>query len=194
MELASTSLERAAAVITDEYLTTHLLTHIRRSITAREAWEIVEPRTKAIEPTARLIAVASGEDISSRGTASSWVFAFLLAERRGRAWFSFKPSDYDDAEAPLLLDEQIRPFGSAQQGAALPPEVRADLWQTILDKFPPLPVPFRDSPEAVQALSEQGVNFGAGDTSMTLTSKVLPSGEAVWQITSYDETYTTPFG
>ncbi len=71
--------------------------------------------------------------------------------------------------------------------------MQTDLWQAMLRKSPLLPVPFRDSPNAVQDFTDQGVDFHAGDIHMTLQGKVLRSGEAVWRLTSYGETYTTPF-
>jgi hypothetical protein len=65
-------------------------------------------------------------------------------------------------------------------------------WQRELASRPALPTPFRDSPEAVQALIEQGADFETGPTDLQLESRVLPGGQALWWVKSYQE-YTTPF-
>ncbi len=89
-----------------------------------------------------------------------------------------------DDEGPWCIDLSVRPvFDPRTKGYKIPP----------LSAQPALPLEFRDSAEAVKALARQGADFLSGDGHMTLSTKVLPNGTAVWHTTIWDKPYETPF-
>ena len=62
-----------------------------------------------------------------------------------------------------------------------------------VEKHPALPFPFTDSPEAVRTLADQGEDLISGDIHLTLQTRMLSTGEAVWWSMAYSVEYTTPF-
>lgn len=56
-----------------------------------------------------------------------------------------------------------------------------------------LPVPFIDSPTAALELTQQRVDFINNLDEIIFTGKVLPSGEAVWEVMYDDKIYYTRF-
>lgn len=170
--------------------------------TARQAFAVVAPVAAQYDPEARLVRVSSGENISYLGTASSWEWVFLLPNRRARALFRTElrldpQTGLPDAN---YLVERIMPFPEAgavvaqMRGAGTMTDATINqAWQQELLARPPLPIPFRDSPEAVQSLSAQGADFVDSDDPLSLTSKLLANGDAVWSVLIEDDEYQTPF-
>jgi hypothetical protein len=178
------------------------LTSVGVPLTAYQAFQVAQPAAMQYDPQARLALVASDEDISSEGDSRHWSFYFDLSHQRAQAIIQVTsdPEAERLGQMRVLLIEQVRPFpepGSQMavwlQEGTVSQEFVTEQWHAHLANRPALPIPFRDSPEAVRALSEQGVDFITGDTSMVLSGEVLPTGEAVWRIVAYDVEYQTPF-
>ena len=148
-------------------------------LTAHEAWEIVRPAARALDPRARLTVVTSGLDVSPEGRSFVWEFGVDLPSRKGAAQIGIEPvegvGDIDDA--PVALVQRVRPLAASEIGrrAALPER-------------------FRDSPEVVAEFASRGVDFVSGRTDMKLEGRVLPTGEAVWVTYDWDEERTAAFG
>ena len=149
-----------------------------------EALNAILTAVRQIDEEFRLTFVGSGEAINHEGRAYEWDFFFEFPRRDGLGDYMIHlcPSGEDD-EGPWCLDWRIRPLQNplARSYHMAPPPAR-----------PALPLGFRDSAEAVRVLEEQGADFISGDSHMTLSSKVLPNGECVWETTCWDKVYQTP--
>lgn len=171
-------------------------------LTAAQAWEIAYPVAAQYDPQARLTLIVSDDDISDQGESHQWSFHFDLPQQRAQAIIrvASDPAVETSDLPPLLCIEQVRPFPEEDSVMAtwlaqgsISQEAVNEQWQRHLDNRPALPIPFRDSPEAVRALREQGVDFISGDSDMVLSGKVLPDGQAVWGVMAYGVEYQTPF-
>ena len=147
------------------------------SMTARQAWAVVAPVTKTLDPHARLTLITSGLDMNHEGCSRTWEFIFFLPKRKATAMLSLEPdpenSDVDRAQC--ILTQRINPASALDA------------------QRPPFPDPFRDSPEVVAEFSAKGVDFVAGPSDMKLEGRVLPSGDAIWVTYYWDQEYSTSF-
>ena len=164
--------------ITERTVIHRTLREVHGPVTAHEAWAFARPIARELDPDARLSLLASGPDINARGRSWTWDFGFELPLRQGYALLSIEPSREGDVidEAPLVLVQRLRPVAASELG-----------------RKPALPDSFRDSPEAVAALTARGANFVSGPSEMTLSARVLPSGDAAWITLYWDEEYSVPF-
>lgn len=155
--------------------------HRSGPLTARAAYEVAVSHAHHPASALRLTGISSESDIDPEGCSKEWWLEFLLPSG-ARLVIAVLPSrdwDVDGATMPLdvLRREHAAP-AIARAGAA--PHV--------------LPVPFRDSPEAVRALQAQGVDFGAGPENMQLQSIVDAADGALWLVHYWDHApFTTPF-
>lgn len=156
---------------------------LRGPLTAHQALNAVLPAVRQVDTEFQLTFVASQEGIDPDGRAYAWDFFFDFPRRREQGVFYIHlcPGD-DDDEGPWCLDPKVRPITMPARTKMVPPPAK-----------PILPLEFRDSADAARALAEQGADFVSGDSHMTLSSTVLPSGEIVWQTTCWDKVYQTPF-
>ncbi|HXG61335.1 MAG TPA: hypothetical protein VNO22_08175 [Planctomycetota bacterium] len=145
-------------------------------VTARQAAELVLAEARSRDAGARLLEVASGEDIDAQGRSSRWWFLFHLPNGRKLASYELAPArDWNgDLPIPYELEERLRPAGAGTR--------------------PALPIPFRDSSEAARALAAQGLDFAAASTSMALSARATGTSEPQWEIQAVGRTYRTPFG
>jgi hypothetical protein len=172
---------------------------VREPLTASQALAIAYPAAVHYDPQARWVRVASGDYISDEGLSNQWSFRFDLPQQRAEAIVRVA-ADPAGSPQPVLCRELVHPFPEPEsqlaawleQGAVSQDFVN-EHWQWRLDNHPALPIPFSDSPDAVRALREQGVNFISGDDEMVLSGEVLPDGQAVWRIIEYGVEYQTPF-
>jgi hypothetical protein len=175
---------------------------IRGPLTAAQAFQIAHPAAVQYDPLARLVLVVSDEDISEEGDSHQWSFRFDLPQQRAqvRVRVASDLAVETRDRPPVLCTEQVRPFPDPDsemaawlaEGAVSQTFVN-EQWLAHQADNPALPIPFRDSPEAVRSLREQGVDFIGGDPHMVLRSKVLANGQAVWAIYAYHVEYHTPF-
>jgi hypothetical protein len=189
--------------ITEEVRTEEKLPGLSGPSTAREALAAIMPAVRKIDSDHKFSLVASGEDIDQQGYAFLWEFFFHFPRRQARGIFSVQPTDVAamDKGCDLCLKVDLKPIytGTAAQVRKRLKDDRdaiaylRKIWDESEQEKQALPLTFRDSPEAVRSLAEQGVNWSAGDTSLTLSSKVLPSGEIVWCTYSYGKEFHTPF-
>ncbi len=147
------------------------------NMTAHQAWAVVAPEVRSLDPDAKLTLITSGLDINSQGCSRTWEFIFIMPNRKATIMMSLGPDPYAadiDHSAPLLTQRinQATPI-KAQQ--------------------PIFPVSFQNSPEVVAEFSSQGVDFVAGPSDMKLEGRLLPSGEAVWVTFYRDQEFTTSF-
>ena len=173
-------------------------------LTAREALAAILPAVRRVDRVFVFRLVTSGEDIDHRGRATVWEFCFDFPRRNGLGIFEVKPCDVEEEPGPCCLRAVVRPkhreTGIAARLVERLEHDRAALaylrrvWREADARGPALPLDFRDSPQAVRALAEQGADWISGDTSMTLASKALPGGELVWSTAMYGEEFQTPFG
>ncbi len=189
--------------IVEESDSTTELQGVVGALTAREALAAILPAVRQVDRVFVLRLVTSGEDIDHRGRATVWEFFFDFPRRQAYGIFSLTPCDVEANLSPCCLRVVVRPkhreTGIAAQLVEGLKHDRAALayvrrvWREADARRPVLPLDFRDSPEAVRALADQGVDWISGGTSMTLASKRLPSGELVWSTLMYDDEFQTPF-
>jgi hypothetical protein len=151
---------------------------------AHAAFRCIEAEIVRIDPAFRLTLLTSSDSIDHFGLSYTWEFLADLPTRQARAIGALRPlsdgsGDDDEGESPALCIElDVRP------GRLLAPNG---------ETLPALPRKFVDSPAAVAELASQGADFIGGDTSMTLSTKVLPSGRAVWHTHCFDREYRSDF-
>ena len=190
--------------ITEESDSTTELPGVVGSLTAREALAAILPAVRQVDRVCVLRLVTSGEDIDHRGRTTVWEFFFDFPRRNGLGIFAVKPCDVEEEPSPCCLRAKVRPKYYRDTGIAaqLVERLKHDraalayvrrVWREAEAREPVLPLDFRDSPEAVRALADQGADWISGSTSMTLSSKRLPSGELVWSTLMYDDEFQTPF-
>jgi hypothetical protein len=158
--------------------------------TAAEAVAAVQPLAAGHDPEARLAMIVSGEDIDLQGRAYHWELFYLLPNEQARAVFEIRPVPEGDEENGYLK-EAVSSFFRGDR-SRLSPGVLEELWRKELQEHPPLPVPFRDSPEAVVALEAVGVEFYGGSTYVNLSTRWV-DGKPMWEAMSLGETYRVPF-
>lgn len=186
--------------ISEEIKTREELPELRGPLTARQAFDVVLPRVQAIDRDFKFTLVVSGQDINYEGRALLWEFFFDFPRRRGSAVFAVRLSSEDEIDqAPMCIEAHVRP---AYPDTGFMPQLKRDratrsaleqAWDKSVQAKKALPLSFRDSPEAVADLQRQGVDWIAGDTSMTLSGKVVETGRAVWSTFSWDKEFQTPF-
>ncbi len=162
---------------TEPSITRRAVPGLAGSMTAHQAWAVIAPVAKALDPGARLTLITSGLDMSHKGCSRTWEFIFFLPKQNARLMLSVEPdpeeSDVDQAQS--ILTQRIHPASSLDA------------------QRPVFPDHFRDSPEVVAEFSANGVDFVAGPTDMKLEGRVLPSGDALWVTYYWDQEYSTPF-
>ncbi len=147
------------------------------SMTVHQAWAVVLPAARALDPHARLTLITSGLDMNDMGCSRTWEFIFFLPKRNATAMLSLEPDprSEDVDTAPSILTQRINPA-------------------SVLDATRrPFPDHFRDSPEVVAEFTANGVDFVAGPSDMKLEGRVLPSGDAIWVTYYWDQEHTTSF-
>ena len=142
-------------------------------LTARQALAAVLPAVEKTSRRSRLGLVTSGEDIGADGRSLRWEFLFAFPSRQAGGLFGVEPCDIEASETALCLTSEVYPGVPAFEQ--------------------PLPLDFKDSPEAVAEMARAGVDWVAGSTRMTLASRRLPGGSLVWCTEMFGKEYTTPF-
>lgn len=178
------------------------LAGITGPITARDAFAISDPVAKSYDADAFCHLMNAGERINSEGISDLWELLYLFPGERARAIFGVGIDEHCDPDEEWelrYLFEGVRPFVRHEPGGILGRLIRSGAfdvraqWQRELERHAPLPVPFRDSPEAVRMFIAQGEDFVSGDIHLTVQTRTLATGEAVWWSMAYGVEYTTPF-
>lgn len=170
-------------------------------LTAAQAFAPVAQAVAQHDPVAWLLHVI-GLDIDGQGRAESWQFRYCLPALRLRLRFvvTICSEDLPVALGVNCLHEQHMPFpapGSTldqlrQRNAVSSDELDA-LWAEQMAAERALPLPFRDSPDAVHALIAQGVDLITGSTTIALSTTIDAAGRVLWQLHDRDTTYQTEF-
>jgi hypothetical protein len=169
-----------------------------QGLTAREAYALAEPELLALDPSAQPHLITC-PDVQPDGRARLWEIGFLLPGRLATGIVELAV-ELDEAGDPtwLTLQADIRPVVTS--GSLLDQAIRRanldarglqEIWRATLPSVP-LPLPFRDSPEAVASLATQGVDLVSGPTDVPLSTRVLDDGRVVWEIALRRRTYRTP--
>lgn len=183
--------------------TEQALPHVTGPLTAREAFAFVEPAALAQDRRARLYLITCGEGAGPDGRADRWEFLFHLPSLAARARFAVgvaEDAGAADGDSPRALVAQVTPFAAAgsplaemvSRGVVSAAQAQT-LWEREMAERPPLPTPFRDSPQAVLALGLLGADFTPGAGRLILEARVAPHGKPVWQAILPDETFETGF-
>lgn len=146
-------------------------------ITVHSAWIIVSQIAEQHDHKAKLTFITSGMDLNREGRSHTWEFFFLLPSRKSTAMISLEPdSQCENVDnAPCILIQRLKPT------------IPSDRYKLSL------PLPFRDSPEAVAEFIAKGVDFEAGPSDMKLESRALPSGKVLWVTYYWDKEFAIPF-
>ena len=178
------------------------LPDIEGPTTAREAFAVVDQAAKGYDADAWCYLITAGERIDHEGTTDLWELLYLFPNGRARAIFGVGIDEHRDPDGEWerrYLFENLQPFAYREPESILGRLIRDGAfdveaqWRREIERRTPLPFPFRDSPEAVRVLADQGEDFVSGDIHLTLDARTLATGEAVWWSTAYGVEYTTPF-
>lgn len=170
--------------------------------TALEAFRILSPIAMSHDRQAFMTMIVSGEDIDAAGRSYSWefLFHFPVQEATGVLSVHLDPAGLEEDREEFCITEEITPLAKA--GGFLESifeknpvfrSVFTKKQKSDLARKPALPVPFRDSPEAVNDIASRGVDFAAGDSHTVLTGEIATTGEAVWKAVAFDVEYRTHF-
>ncbi len=178
------------------------LAGITGPLTASEAFVIVDPAAKGYDADAFCHLLTAGERINGEGLSDLWELFYMMPNARAKATLGVgidEHCDPDEEWEQRFLFEDVRPFAHHEPGNILRRLIRGGAfdvraqWRQELERHAPLPLPFRDSPEAVRTFIAQGEDFFSGDIHLTVQTKTLATGEAVWWSMAYGVEYTTPF-
>ncbi len=178
------------------------LAKIEDPVTVREAFAISDPAAKCYDADAFCHLMSAGERINGEGGSDLWELFYMLPNARARASFGVgidEHCDPDEEWEQRYLFESVRPFAHYNPDDILEHLIRSGAfdveaqWRQELERHTSLPFSFRDSPEAVRTFIVQGEDFVSGDIHLTLQTKMLATGEAVWWSMAYSVEYMTPF-
>jgi len=129
-------------------------------VTAREAFAIADPAAMDYDADAYCHLITAGERIDRHGLSDLWELFYMLPGARARAAFGIgidENCDPDSEWDQRYLFENLRPFAYHRPGDVLGNLSRSGAfditaqWKQELERHVPLPIPFRDSPEAIRA-------------------------------------------
>ena len=146
------------------------------SVPLSAAWTLAKGRVDGIDASARLLFITSGLDLDAAGRSRAWEFRFHLPQVGAILWLSLEadPESEDIDQAAWIITQRSQP------------ETESD------SALPSLPLPFRDSSDAVAELAAAGVDFVAGPTDLKLESEVLSDGSACWVVRLRDDERRVP--
>ena len=107
------------------------------SMTAHQAWAVVVPKARALDPHAQLTLITSGLDMNHMGCSRTWEFIFFLPKRNATAMLSLEPdtqsADVDNAQC--ILTQRINPasaFDARRRPSQTAFVIRRKWWQVFL--------------------------------------------------------------
>ena len=144
--------------------------------------------------------VAADLPVESNGKAAKWEFLFDHPDRQAKSvccWHLPWSETRDDFGPPEII-LQVTPFpppGNSmrtmvEEGDLLCRQLTG-LWKKELQRCPTLPVPFRDSSDAMAELVEQGLDPAVDEFS--LTGSCALGEEASWVARTRDREFRTGF-
>jgi len=152
-------------------------TEVLGPITARQAFALAEGELKRRNMTVfRFTFISAGEHIDQRGYSIHWELFFELPESAELVIVTMEPQGdaWEDRQPALSISLTRKPW-------------------LVKESRPALPRQFRDSPEAVTALAEQGADWISGNTQMTLSTRFTGKGKFVWHTETYGGVLETGF-
>lgn len=149
---------------------------IQGAITARKAFDLAEKEIRRVSADFRLTFISAGEHIDYRGHSLHWELFYQSPASRRLGIITIEPMGHawEDVQPSLHISLEVKPWTVERSQRFLPME-------------------FRDSPEAVAALQQQGADWISGGIHMTLSTKFTVAGKAVWHTETYAGTLETDF-
>lgn len=170
--------------------------------TAQEAFNTIMPIAARRDAGVKLYCIYSSETgVDETGRCQGWEFRYVMPQLESIAYYTLnREYDFDGNETTSARwHERVDPiisYNEAQQVL----QHEGVIQQSAIEKFkvdtlaqPALPVPFIDSPTVALELARAGVDFINNLDEIIFTGKVLPSGEAVWEVMYDDKIYYTRF-
>lgn len=179
---------------------------VRGPLPASRAVALGNPPAMDADPGARLVGIVSDTNIDARGLARVWELFYDLPARGTQLTITLAPSPGAELteEPPVSMSFAERPFvppldAGFAAGVARALNMSVEQFEAkrrelaAAERAAPLPMPFRDSPEAVADLMAQGVDFVSGPTDLVLSTDRLKNGTVVWKTGDRRRDYTTAF-
>ncbi|HET8777189.1 MAG TPA: hypothetical protein VFN76_05975 [Candidatus Limnocylindria bacterium] len=165
-------------------------------ITARRAVDLAEALVAPLDDERRLVGIVSDTNIDAAGRSVGWDLFYDLPGRESalNVIISACPDAAPVDDPPLCGELRETPWLRDHADPAFVRKIAAELGMTpeqwdakrrelaMADRKTPLPVPFRDSPEAVAELSTKGIDFVSGPTDIALGTARLKDGSVVWEV------------
>jgi hypothetical protein len=174
-------------------------------LTARRAYELALPHVHRLDTGALLTAIVSDSSIDHGGLSREWELSFDLPGRGEAAQLRIAPSAEQDPWSELVLSLTRRPFTEPLADLQFAQSLARSLGISVAElesrrcseaqsrRPAGLPAEFRDSPAAVASFAAQGVDFVAGPTDLTLSTRRDKAGDPVWVVQDRQRDYETPF-
>lgn len=205
---ASTWLERVILhrfrrkPLTKEVTETEVVRGKTGPLTASQALELAVKMARKVDPSFKLKRVAC-ESIDHQGRGWTWEFLFDFPGRIAAGDITIAPCDSfgETGRQPVCLSATLR--SKAAEGIVqLLDQFKNDpatlsylsnVYQLRDDGRLYLPLKFRDSPQVVEKLTAQGVDFFSRTSNLSLSTRILPDGEIAWITSIDDREYRIPF-
>ena len=149
------------------------------------------------DASARLFLVLS-DAVETDGRSGIWTLHFLLPNRHGEAVATVSSQASARGGYVVTASYDVTRFprpGTVEWELAQQPvmaEMFEDRWKARLARLGGLPVPFTDSPDAIEAMHATGAPLFSGGP-VRLKGRTLPTGKPVWEAVISTGTYHVPF-
>jgi hypothetical protein len=169
--------------------------------TARYAFQFARQAAVTLDPEASLKLIVSPDGIGADGTSARWEFFFDLPARRAKLecdWFL--PWEVEtDRFGMAQLEVVARPFPPlssplrqmVKDGKLLHRKL-IGFWKKEYRRSPELPLPFRDSDEAMAELRRQGLD--PAEVEFSLGTDQSPAGKLSWVAQTRDHEFFVDLG
>jgi hypothetical protein len=181
----------APVATTDTGSRARVIGPIGQPLSARQAFEIIEPLANRQNTSRRLILVLSGTDLDLDGRAGTWQFLFVYPDEQAEATYTLHVGSHEDHRDEVVVTSEVKPFpepGSPQEAMLLYQGPTARLiveqqWADRLERLPGLPERFIDSTMALRDLRNMGASWDPTMLSPVLKGRTLPGGQTMWELT-----------
>ena len=160
---------------------------------ALEAFALVDPLARQYDPGARLALITAGDQVREDGRSLYWFFSYDFPLQRAQGYSEVRTTENFDPDAEMHeyeLMEVVWPF--PRHGSYMGERFVREQWSKELERRPPLPVPFRDSTEAMPDLIEASGGELANVGNPNLRTEHDTRGVPVWRSGTRDREFDTP--
>ena len=163
---------------------------------ALQAYALANTQLAVLDADSRLYLILS-DTIEADGRSAKWELYYLLPSRHGEAVATVittaTPGGDYIVTASFAIDRFPRP-GTIEWELAKQPimaEMFEGRWQARLDRLNGLPIPFIDSPQAIEDMHAAGAALFSGGL-VRLKGRTLPAGRPVWEAAISTGVYHVP--